>query len=66
MRCVCGNVTTFVISMDGDVESHEFVELRVCESNLVCIIGRVVKRTITSGDRGVVSVDVVVDDGCDA
>lgn len=63
---VGGYISSLVILMDGDVKTHEFVEVGVCEADLVAEVGRVVEGTITSWDFGVVSIDVVVDDGGNA
>jgi len=52
--------------MDCDVEAHELMEGRISEADLVGIVRRVVEGSVTSGDLGIVSVDVMEDNGSDS
>lgn len=61
-----GYISSLVILMDRDVEAHELMEGRISEADLVGIVSRVVEGSVTSGDIGIVSVDVVVDNGSDS
>lgn len=53
---VSGNISSFVISMDGDVESHEFVELRVGEAKHIGIVSTIVEGSISGGNVLVITV----------
>ena len=47
--------------MDANVEAHQFPELRVCEAELVRIVGSVVKRWVTVRNCSVITVLVSKD-----
>lgn len=49
--------------MNGDVKTHEFPEVVVFESELVCEVGAVVKRCVSCWDLGIIAVLVVENDG---
>jgi hypothetical protein len=52
--------------MNCDVETHEFPEVVVFESELVCEVSAVVKGSVSGWDLGVVAVLVVENNGCNS
>ena len=52
--------------MDNNVESHEFPEVLVGETKHVSVVGSVIKGSIGGRDVGVISIAIVIDDGCNS
>jgi len=66
MGGVCRNVTTFVISMDNDIESHELPEIFISVAKHVSVVGTIIEIWIGIWDLFIISIAVVINDGCDS
>lgn len=60
-----GYVTSLMVSMDCDVQTHEFPELVVFEAKLVRVVSTVVKSAVSVWDLCIVSVLVVENNSTD-
>ena len=54
------------LRMNSDVEAHQFPEVVILESKLICKVGAVVESAVSSGNLAVVTVLVVEDNGSDS
>lgn len=63
MGCVSTDVTTFVIGVNDDIESHELPEVLVGVTKHVSVVGSIIEGSVGGRDISVVSIAVVIDDG---
>lgn len=54
------------LRVDNNVQSHEFPEVLVLETKHVSVVGTVIKRWIHIWHLGVITVAVVINNGCDS
>jgi hypothetical protein len=66
MGSMSRNVSTFVISVDNNVQSHELPEVLVLVTKHVSVVGTVIKRWIHIWNLGVITIAVVINNGCDS
>ena len=54
------------LRVDNNVQSHELPEVLVLETKHVSVVGTVIKRWIHIWNLGVITVAVVINNGCDS
>lgn len=63
MSCVSRYVSTFVISVNDNVKSHELPEISFGEAKLIGVVGTIIKTGIWVWNFGVISIAIVVNNG---
>lgn len=63
VSCVCRNIATFVITVNGQIETHQLGELLVVEAQHACVVGRPIQFGVDGSTHFSALVRVTVDGG---